>query len=108
MLCVNQVFLILIVLKRINVNISLARAAILAINHTPSSPHTAVSTKRNTMGNNNVPKSDTRKERPGRSSAVKSDEKHISIHPTRYENENSLSVMLMLNIPDKYAMERGG
>ena len=61
----------------------LSSAAAVAISQTPRNPHTAVRIKRNAMGNTSVPKKDTSKERTGRSSAVKKEEKHISIHPTR-------------------------
>ena len=61
----------------------LAAAAAQDISHTPFSPHTAVRMNKKTIGKNSVPKSDTISDLIGRSSAVKYDEKHMSIHPAR-------------------------
>ena len=65
------------------VMIPLAMAETVGISQTPFRPKRGVKMNRQEMGKNKVPKKDTTKDRPGRSSAVKYDEKHISIQPTR-------------------------
>lgn len=60
------------------------------MSHTPFSCQKAVRTYRNATGKTSVPKSDNASDRTGRSTAVKNEEKHMSIQPTRYENENIL------------------
>ena len=61
----------------------LAMAETVGMSQTPFRSKMDVRMNRQEMGKNNVPKKDTSKDRPGRSSAVKYDEKHMSIQPTR-------------------------
>ena len=70
-----------------SVSIPLATAAAEAVSQIPFKPMNSVSRKRNAMGKTSVPNSDTSKERTGRSSAVKNDEKHESTQskPAGYE-----------------------
>lgn len=49
------------------------------ISQNPFRPKRGVRMNRHEMGENNVPKKDTIKDRPRRSSAVKYNEKHMSI-----------------------------
>lgn len=93
-----HVFSILSVLTSIRVKIPLQIAATDDIKKTPFKPHVAVSSHKNVIGNTNVPKKDTISERTGRSRAVKNDEKHISIQPTKYENANILRKKIPLKL----------
>ena len=70
-------------LASISVNIPLANAETTAISQTPFSFQTAVSINKKTTGKTSVPNIDTINDRTGLSSAVKKEEKHISIHPAR-------------------------
>ena len=65
------------------VRMPLAMADTVGMSQTPFKPKMGVKMNRQEIGKNNVPKKDTTKDRPGRSSAVKYDEKHMSIQPTR-------------------------
>ena len=68
---------------RISVRIPLASAAAQDISHTPFNPQNAVRRNKKAIGKMSVPNRDTSRERIGWSSAVKYEEKHISIHPAR-------------------------
>ena len=54
-----------------------------ALSQTPLSCHIGVRIKSVAIGNTSVPKKEVSKERTGRSTAVKYDEKHISTQPVR-------------------------
>ena len=77
------------------VTIALAVEAKNAVRNTPFSCHVGVRTKRNPIGNTSVPKNEVSKERTGRSSAVKKDEKHISTQPVIYESENNFIPIML-------------
>ena len=54
-----------------------------------------------------MPKSDTISDRKGLSSAVKNEEKHISIHPTIYEKANIfIAVILTLKRSVSYGLTK--
>ena len=80
---VSEVYRVFKLMARMRVRMPLAMAETVGISQTPFRPKRGVRMNRQEMGKNNVPKKDTSKDRPGRSSAVKYDEKHMSIQPTR-------------------------
>lgn len=65
------------------VKIALAIPETMEVIQTPSSCHMGVRRARDTMGNTSVPNNEVSRDRTGRSSAVKKEEKHISAHPIR-------------------------
>ncbi len=71
-------FFFFIVRAKIIVTIALAVEAKSGVSHIPFSSQNGVRIKRNPIGNTSVPKKEVIKERAGRSSTVKKDEKHIS------------------------------
>ena len=83
------------VYARISVSIALAIPAAVGIIQTPLSPHFEVRANRNDIGKTIVPKTETMRDLPGRSSAVKYEEKHISIQPMIYENEKSFIAVIL-------------
>ena len=70
-------------LKRHRVRMPLASAATVAMSHTPLRPKAAVRMNKKAIGNTSVPNNETINDLPGRSIAVKKEEKLISIHPAR-------------------------
>ena len=87
--------IIFVLFTRISVNVPLAHAATNGVSQTPFKPRNFVSTHKNRTGNTSVPDTDTSNECTGLSTAVKKDEKHISIHRVRYEIEKILIATLL-------------